>query len=132
MRPSSSALVESARAYAGECAKRNDTTLPYLSTDAVARDLDALRVAVGDDKLTYLGFSYGTLIGSIYADLFPDHIRAMVLDGAIDPSLDLEGLRAGQAKGFETELRQLPRRLRGQDVLRVPRGRPEPPGRSTR
>ena len=98
-------LVASARAYAGECGKRNDTTLPYLSTDAVARDLDALRVAVGDDKLTYLGFSYGTLIGSMYADLFPDHIRAMVLDGAIDPSLDLEGLRAGQAKGFETELR---------------------------
>ncbi len=98
-------LVESARAYAGECGKRNDTTLPYLSTDAVARDLDALRVAVGDAKLTYLGFSYGTLIGSMYADLFPDHVRAMVLDGAIDPSLDLEGLRAGQAKGFETELR---------------------------
>ena len=99
------ALVASAREYAGECGKRNDTTLPYLSTDAVARDLDALRVAVGDDKLSYLGFSYGTLIGSTYASLFPDHIRAMVLDGAIDPSLDLEGLRAGQAKGFETELR---------------------------
>jgi pimeloyl-ACP methyl ester carboxylesterase len=99
------ALVASARDYAGECGKRNDTTLPYLSTDAVARDLDSLRAAVGDDKLTYLGFSYGTLIGSTYADLFPDHIRAMVLDGAIDPSLDLEGLRAGQAKGFETELR---------------------------
>ena len=98
-------LVASAREYAGECGKRNDTTLPYLSTDAVARDLDALRVAVGDARLTYLGFSYGTLIGSTYADLFPDHIRAMVLDGAIDPSLDLEALRAGQAKGFETELR---------------------------
>jgi pimeloyl-ACP methyl ester carboxylesterase len=66
-------LVESARAYAGECGKRNDTTLPYLSTDAVARDLDALRAAVGDAKLTYLGFSYGTLIGSTYADLFPTH-----------------------------------------------------------
>ena len=99
------ALVDSARDYAAECAKRNDTTLPYLSTDAVARDLDALRAAVGDDKLNYLGFSYGTLIGSIYADLFPDHIRAMVLDGAIDPALSLEGLRTGQAKGFEHELK---------------------------
>ena len=99
------ALVDSARTYAGECAKRNNLTLAYLSTDAVARDLDLIRQAIGDEKLTYLGFSYGTLIGSIYADLFPDHIRAMVLDGAIDPKLDLEQLRAGQAKGFEGALR---------------------------
>jgi pimeloyl-ACP methyl ester carboxylesterase len=98
------ALVDSARDYAGQCAKRNDATLPYLSTDAVARDLDALRAAVGDEKLTYLGFSYGTLIGSTYAELFPDHIRAMALDGAIDPSLDLEQLRAGQARAFEDAL----------------------------
>ena len=98
------ALVDSARAYAGECAKRNDATLPYLSTAAVARDLDTLRAAVGDEKLSYLGFSYGTLIGSSYAEQFPDHIRAMALDGAIDPALDLEGLRGGQAKAFDDAL----------------------------
>jgi pimeloyl-ACP methyl ester carboxylesterase len=98
------ALVDSSRSYAAECGKRSDATLPYLSTDAVARDLDTLRAAVGDDKLSYLGYSYGTLIGSTYADLFPDHIRAMVLDGAIDPGLDLEHLRSGQAKAFETAL----------------------------
>jgi len=97
-------LVDAARAYAGECAKRNDTTLPYLSTNAVAQDLDLIRQAVGDQKLTYLGFSYGTLIGSLYADRFPDRIRAMVLDGAIDPSLDLEQLRFGQAGAFEKAL----------------------------
>jgi pimeloyl-ACP methyl ester carboxylesterase len=97
-------LVASARDYAAECAKRNDGTLPYLSTDAVARDLDIIRQAVGDEKLTYLGFSYGTLIGSLYADRFPDRIRAMVLDGAIDPALDLEQLRFGQAEGFEAAL----------------------------
>ena len=98
------ALVDSARDYARQCAKRNDATLPYLSTDAVARDLDVIRAAVGDERLTYLGFSYGTLIGSIYADLFPTHIRAMALDGAIDPALDLEQFRFGQAKGFEKAL----------------------------
>jgi len=98
-------LVDSARVYAGACASRNDTTLAYLSTDAVARDLDLIRAAVGDDKLTYLGFSYGTLIGAVYAEAFPDHIRAMALDGAIDPSLDLEAFRAGQAKAFEAALR---------------------------
>ena len=99
------ALVDSARNYARQCAKHNDTTLPYLSTDAVARDLDVIRAAVGDERLTYLGFSYGTLIGSLYADLFPDHIRAMVLDGAIDPAIDLRELRFGQAKAFEGALR---------------------------
>jgi len=98
------ALVDAARDYAGKCAKRSNATLPYLSTDAVARDLDALRSAVGDEKLTYLGFSYGTLIGSIYADLYPDHIRAMALDGAIDPSIDLERFRSGQATAFEAAL----------------------------
>ena len=98
------ALVADARAYAAACAKRNQGLLPYLSTDAVARDLDAIRQAVGDKQLSYLGFSYGTLIGSTYAQLFPDHIRAMVLDGAIDPALDLEQFRAGQAKGFEGAL----------------------------
>lgn len=98
------ALVTDARSYAAACANRNQSLLPYLSTDSVARDLDGIRQAVGDEKLSYLGFSYGTLIGSTYAQLFPDHIRAMVLDGAIDPALDLEHFRAGQAKGFEGAL----------------------------
>jgi len=98
------ALVDSAQLYADACASRNETTLAYLSTDAVARDLDLIRAAVGDDQLTYLGFSYGTLIGAVYAEAFPDHIRAMALDGAIDPSLDLEAFRAGQAAAFEAAL----------------------------
>lgn len=97
-------LVDAAHEYADACARRNDTTLAYLSTDAVARDLDLLRAAVGDDELTYLGFSYGTLIGSRYAELYPDRIRAMALDGAIDPSLDLEAFRIGQAMAFEGAL----------------------------
>ena len=97
-------LVDAARDYAAECAKRNDTTLPYLSTDAVVQDLDVIRQAVGDEKLSYLGFSYGTLIGSLYADRFPDRVRAMVLDGAMDPSIELEQFRAGQAAGFEKAL----------------------------
>ena len=97
-------LVDSARVYAAECARRNDATLPYLSTDAVARDLDLIRAAVGDDQLTYLGFSYGTLIGAMYAERFPDRIRAMALDGGIDPSLDLEQFRSDQGRGFEQAL----------------------------
>jgi pimeloyl-ACP methyl ester carboxylesterase len=97
-------LVKQAQDYAAACAKRNATILPYLSTDAVVDDLDQIRQAVGDDKITYLGFSYGTLIGSMYADRYPDHIRAMVLDGALDPSLSEIDVRTGQAKAFEAAL----------------------------
>jgi pimeloyl-ACP methyl ester carboxylesterase len=97
-------LVSQAKEYATACEQRNASILPYLSTDAVVDDLDQIRQAVGDDKITYLGFSYGTLIGSMYADRYPDHIRAMVLDGALDPSLSEVQLRTGQAKALEAEL----------------------------
>ena len=97
-------FVQQAKDYADACAKRNASILPYLSTDAVVDDLDQIRQAVGDEKITYLGFSYGTLIGSMYADRYPDRIRAMILDGAIDPSLSEVQLRTGQAKAFEAAL----------------------------
>ena len=94
------ALVDSARDYAGECAKRNDTT---LAVPVDRRRRAGPRRHPGGDRrraLTYLGFSYGTLIGSLYADLFPDHIRAMVLDGAIDPAIDLRGPAVRAGEGF--------------------------------
>lgn len=97
-------LVADSRAYARACGSRNDQTLAYLSTDAVVGDLDRIRQAIGDEHLTYLGFSYGTLIGALYAERFPDRMRAMVLDGAIDPSLPLEAFRADQAVAFERSL----------------------------
>ncbi len=99
-----SALVDQAHQYADACAKRNAAVLPYLSTAAVVDDLDTIRAAVGDEKLSYFGFSYGTLIGSMYADKYPDKIRAMVLDGALDPQLSEVQLRTGQAKAFNAAL----------------------------
>jgi pimeloyl-ACP methyl ester carboxylesterase len=98
------ALVAAAEEYADACASRNDDTLAYLSTDAVVRDLDLLRMAVGDEKLTFLGFSYGTHIGALYAERYPARIRALVLDGAIDLSQDLEAFRKAQAVAFEGAL----------------------------
>lgn len=62
--------------------------LANVGTVNVARDLDRLRTAVGDDKLTYLGYSYGTFIGSAYAEAYPDKVRAMILDGVVDPETD--------------------------------------------
>jgi len=100
------ALVAQAHDYADACASRNANLLPYLSTSAVVDDLDQIRAAVGDAAITYVGFSYGTLIGSMYADRYPDHIRAMVLDGAIDPNLSEVQFRTGQAKAFEASLKR--------------------------
>ncbi len=62
--------------------------LANVGTVNVARDLDRLREALGDEKLTYLGYSYGTFIGSAYAEAYPDKVRAMILDGAVDPNAD--------------------------------------------
>jgi pimeloyl-ACP methyl ester carboxylesterase len=99
-------LLDGERTFAEGCQRRNGDLLPYLGTENVARDLDMLRAALGDAKLSYIGFSYGTLIGALYAQLFPDRIRALVLDGAVDPALDQAGLSEGQALGFEGALRR--------------------------
>ena len=88
-------------ATADACAKAQGELLPYVGTANAARDLDRLREAVGDDKITYLGYSYGTILGAIYADLFPDNVRAMVLDGAVDPTtgVDTTGEQHGGTYG---------------------------------
>jgi pimeloyl-ACP methyl ester carboxylesterase len=77
-----------------------------VGTVDVARDLEQIRKAVGDARLTFIGHSYGTLLGATYADLFPTNVRAMVLDAAIDPALTTQQLALAQAKGFEAILGQ--------------------------
>ncbi len=76
-----------------------------MSTVEVAKDVDVLRAALGDHKLSYFGASYGTFIGATYADMFPDQVGRMVLDGALDPSLSTLDLSLVQAKSFEVALR---------------------------
>ncbi len=68
-----------------QCRHRSGAILPFLDTTSAARDLDRVRIALGKDTISYLGFSYGTYLGAVYADLFPTHLRAAVLDGAVDP-----------------------------------------------
>ena len=70
---------------AGQCVARNQPLAAHMSTADAARDLDLLRQAVGDAKLTYLGFSYGSYLGNTYANLFPDKVRAVVIDGVLNP-----------------------------------------------
>ncbi|NAZ85123.1 alpha/beta hydrolase [Kineococcus indalonis] len=77
----------------------------HVDSRTVVQDLDVLRAALGDDKLTYLGKSYGTYLGALYAERFPHRVGRLVLDGAIDPALSDEQVAAGQAGGFEVALR---------------------------
>ena len=77
------------------CISPNAEELPHLGTVNVARDMEMLRRALGDDALSYLGYSYGTIVGAVYADLFPDRVRAMVLDGAVDPNAGAANTDAG-------------------------------------
>ena len=94
-------LVSGLQAFVDACTRNEGSRLPFLSTDATVRDLDALRAALGDDKLTFLGYSYGSYLGAKYAQAYPDHVRALVLDGAVDPSLDSKQQQVEQAAGFE-------------------------------
>jgi pimeloyl-ACP methyl ester carboxylesterase len=80
-----------------ECQQRNAALVPHMGTNEVVADLDRIRVAIGDDQLTYWGMSYGTRIGYVYALRHPDRVRAMVLDGSIDPASTLLGLSEGGA-----------------------------------
>jgi len=75
--------------------------LANAGTANVAKDLDAIRAGLGDDKLTYLGYSYGTRIGALYAEAYPDKVRAMILDGAVDPNADQIEEEIRQAAAFQ-------------------------------
>ncbi|WP_026548813.1 alpha/beta hydrolase [Arthrobacter sp. Br18] len=98
-------VTEEARAFADLCAERTGELLGYVDTESAARDMDILRAVVNDPQLNFLGFSYGTQLGAAYAELFPDRVGRMVLDGAIDPSLSSAQLTLGQAAAFEESLR---------------------------
>lgn len=92
------------KVIAAKCVEKTGPILAHVDTVTAAKDLDVLRGTVNDAKLNYLGYSYGTFLGSTYASLFPDNVGRMVLDGALDPSISYEDLTAGQAKAFETAL----------------------------
>jgi len=99
-------IVAESKLYASQCAKNAAALIPYVGTVNSAKDMDILRVALGDSKLTYFGKSYGTFLGASYAAQFPSHVRALVLDGAVDPSLSGIQLDIAQARGFESAFGQ--------------------------
>lgn len=95
-------LVAAFKNFADNCRKRSGDILGHVSTVEAARDMDVLRAVLGDDKLTYVGASYGTLLGATYAGLYPTRVGRLVLDGAMDPSLSALQLNREQTAGFAT------------------------------
>jgi pimeloyl-ACP methyl ester carboxylesterase len=99
------AAAEATNAEFGQrCLELTGPLLGHVDTPSAARDLDMLRAALGDETLDYLGYSYGTLLGQVYAELFPDRVGRFVLDGAVDPAATEFEATSGQALGFERAL----------------------------
>ena len=97
-------LDEITRAYGQSCLDNSGALAEHVSTVEVAKDMDVLRAALGEPELDYLGFSYGTTLGATYADLFPQRVGRMVLDGAIAQNISDEQRTLDQARGFQTAL----------------------------
>jgi pimeloyl-ACP methyl ester carboxylesterase len=98
-------LTTSATDFAAACTEKTGALLGEVDTQSAAHDLDLLRAVLGDAQLNYLGFSYGTFLGATYAELYPDKVGRLVLDGALDPSTSNFEVTATQAQGFESALR---------------------------
>ncbi|GAA2827347.1 alpha/beta hydrolase [Kitasatospora sp. CM 4170] len=88
------------------CAAKSGRLLPFVGTRSTARDLDVLRQALGDPRLNYLGISYGTYLGALYAEEFPARTGRLILDGAVDPAADALEESTDQIIGFESSLRR--------------------------
>ena len=97
-------LVDLAKEFADDCVTRNAGYYQYVGTNNSARDIDAIRDALGEARISYLGFSYGSELGATWATLFPSTVRAAVLDGAVDPTSGLEATSLQQSKGFADSL----------------------------
>ena len=99
-----SALEEASKLLATRCEEKLGERLKYLGSVDVVRDMDLMRKVLGDEKLNFLGKSYGTYLGLVYASMFPKNVGRFVLDGVIDPNISANELNKAQALGFEIAL----------------------------
>ncbi len=97
-------LIDLSSEFTNDCVDKNAGYYQYVGTNNSARDMDAIRAALGEETISYLGFSYGSELGATWATLFPDTVRAAVLDGAVDPGADSVDRLVEQLKGFEDSL----------------------------
>ncbi|HKC18272.1 MAG TPA: alpha/beta hydrolase [Candidatus Dormibacteraeota bacterium] len=98
------AYLQEAQALARACEQNSGSLLPYVDTASAARDMDIIRAALDESKVTYLGFSYGTFLGEVYAHLYPTHVRALVLDGVVDSTVPADQWLVQRAAGVERNL----------------------------
>ncbi|QDY81237.1 alpha/beta fold hydrolase [Streptomyces qinzhouensis] len=98
------AFMAASAAFGADCARRSGKVLPHVGTANTARDMDLMRQVLGDAKLHYLGFSYGTELGGVYAHLFPAKVGRLAMDGVVDPTADLARGTRNQAVGFQRAL----------------------------
>lgn len=104
--PSAVEVVAAADSYlADACQQRAGRIIDHMTTADVARDMDLLRAALGEERLNFLGFSYGSMLGTTYANLFPNRVRAVVIDGVLDPIAWTTGVPGQQDLPFSTRLR---------------------------
>ncbi|MFB8392965.1 alpha/beta hydrolase [Streptomyces yangpuensis] len=118
-------LVAAFKEFAAGCETRSKRVLPHVSTVDAARDMDLLRAVLGDAKLNYVGASYGTLLGATYANLFPDRVGRLVLDGAMDPTRPALDLNRDQTEGFETAFTSFAKDCAKQPDCPLGKGSPE-------
>ena len=93
------------KSFGAACLENTGELLGHVDTSSAAKDMDIIRAVLGSDKLNYLGFSYGTLLGATYASYFPDKVGRFVLDGVVDPTSTPEQDSINQLKGFESAMR---------------------------
>lgn len=98
-------MRKTVKKFAEACVQNSTSVLGFVDTVSAARDMDVIRAVMGDEQLNYLGFSYGTFLGTTYAALFPEKVGHLVLDGAIDPSVSDAMQSENQLKGFDQALR---------------------------
>lgn len=98
-------FADIAKQYVAGCEQKSGDLLAHVGTIDTVHDMDLIRAAVGDDELSFLGFSYGTVYGMTYAHYFPGKVRALALDGAVDPRTNALDDARTQAGGFESNIK---------------------------
>lgn len=99
-----SELDAAAQAVVNDCEQNAADLLPHVGTDDVVRDMDSIRQALGEQRINFLGLSYGTLLGLRYAQLFPGRVRAIAIDGVVDPNQDFEAFLRQQTIAFDKQI----------------------------
>ncbi|WP_238161329.1 alpha/beta hydrolase [Kribbella antibiotica] len=107
--------VQQAKQVAEQCGRKAKDLLPYITTDNAARDMDRIRIALGRDKIDYLGYSYGTKLGATYATMFPQHTGRMILNSVVDPLVSTYRTAYEQDPAFEARAQALFAWIAGQD-----------------